>query len=87
MIITMEQVFLTKEEVEKLKDLQTQEVNLINQLGQLEYQVQTLSLQKENLKQQISILQKESTVIGKQLQDKYGEGTIDVSSGEFTKSN
>jgi stress response protein YsnF len=83
----MEQVFLTKEEVEKLKDLQTQEVNLINQLGQLEYQVQTLSLQKENLKQQISILQKESTVIGKQLQDKYGEGTIDVSSGEFTKSN
>jgi len=83
----MEQVFLTKEEVEKLKDLQTQEVNLINQLGQLEYQVQTLSLQKDNLKQQISILQKESTVIGKQLQDKYGEGTIDVSSGEFTKSN
>jgi peptidoglycan hydrolase CwlO-like protein len=83
----MEQVFLTKEEVEKLKDLQTQEVNLINQLGQLEYQVQTLSLQKDNLKQQISILQKESTVIGKQLQDKYGEGTIDVSSGEFTKSS
>ena len=83
----MEQVFLTKEEVGKLKDLQTQEVNLINQLGQLEYQVQTLSLQKDNLKQQISILQKESTVIGKQLQDKYGEGTIDVSSGEFTKSN
>jgi chaperonin cofactor prefoldin len=83
----MEKVFLTKEEVEKLKTLQSQEVNLINQLGQLEYQIQTLMLQKDNLKQQISTLQKESSAIGKQLQDKYGEGTIDVSSGEFTKSN
>jgi len=83
----MEKVFLTKEEVEKLKTLQSQEVSLINQLGQLEYQIQTLMLQKDNLKQQISTLQKESSAIGKQLQDKYGEGTIDVSSGEFTKSS
>ena len=83
----MEKVFLTKEEVEKLKTLQSQEVNLINQLGQLEYQIQTLMLQKDNFKQQISTLQKESGAVGKQLQDKYGEGTIDVSSGEFTKSN
>ena len=44
-------------------------------------------LQKENLKQQITNLQKESGTVGKQLQDKYGEGTIDVSSGEFTKSS
>lgn len=83
----MEQVFLTKEEVEKLKEFQTQEANLINQLGQLEYQIQTLSLQKDNLKQQIINFQKESSLVGKQLQDKYGEGTIDVSSGEFTKSS
>jgi peptidoglycan hydrolase CwlO-like protein len=83
----MEKVFLTKEEVEKLKTLQSQEVNLINQLGQLEYQIQTLMLQKDNFKQQISTLQKESGAVGKQLQDKYGEGTIDVSSGEFTKSS
>lgn len=83
----MEKVFLTKEEIEKLKTLQLQEVNLINQLGQLEYQVQTLLLQKDNFKQQISTLQKESAAVGKQLQDKYGEGTIDVSSGEFTKSS
>lgn len=83
----MEKVFLTKEEVEQLKTLQSQEASLINQLGQLEYQIQTFLLQKENLKQQISNLQKESGTAGKQLQDKYGEGTIDVSSGEFTKSS
>lgn len=83
----MEKVFLTKEEVEQLKTLQSQETGLINQLGQLEYQIQTLTLQKDNLKQQIISLQKENLTVGKQLQDKYGEGTIDVSSGEFTKSS
>jgi competence protein ComGC len=80
-------VFLTKEELEKLQSLRSDENNLITNLGQLEYQIQTFMLQKEDLKQQISNLQKESIVVGNQLQDKYGEGTIDITSGEFTKSN
>jgi len=83
----MEQVFLTKEEIEKLKVIQDNEANLINQFGQLEYQIQSLNLQKENLKNNITKLQTESSNFGKELQDKYGEGTIDVTTGEFTKSN
>jgi stress response protein YsnF len=61
--------------------------NLITQFGQLEYQIQSLNLQKENLKNNITKLQTESSNFGKELQDKYGEGTIDVTTGEFTKSN
>jgi len=83
----MEQVFLTKEEVEKLKSIQDNEANLITQFGQLEYQIQSLNLQKENLKNNITKLQTESSNFGKELQDKYGEGTIDVTTGEFIKSN
>jgi stress response protein YsnF len=83
----MEQVFLTKEEIEKLKVIQDNETNLITQFGQLEYQIQSLNLQKENLKNNITKLQTESSNFGKELQDKYGEGTIDVTTGEFTKSN
>ena len=83
----MEQVFLTKEEVEKLKSIQDNEANLITQFGQSEYQIQSLNLQKENLKNNITKLQTESSNFGKELQDKYGEGTIDVTTGEFTKSN
>jgi stress response protein YsnF len=83
----MEQVFLTKEEIEKLKVIQDNEANLITQFGQLEYQIQSLNLQKENLKNNITKLQTESSNFGKELQDKYGEGTIDVTTGEFTKSN
>ena len=83
----MEQVFLTKEEIEKLKVIQNNEANLITQFGQLEYQIQSLNLQKENIKNNITKLQTESSNFGKELQDKYGEGTIDVTTGEFTKSN
>jgi stress response protein YsnF len=83
----MEQVFLTKEEIEKLKNIQANESNLITQFGQLEYQIQTLNLQKENLKNNITSLQTESSNFGKELQDKYGEGTIDITTGEFIKSN
>jgi stress response protein YsnF len=83
----MEQVFLTKEEIEKLKVIQDNEANLITQFGQLEYQIQSFNLQKENLKNNITKLQTESSNFGKELQDKYGEGTIDVTTGEFTKSN
>lgn len=83
----MEQVFLTKEEIEKLKGIQENETSLITQFGQLEYQIQNLYLQKEKLKNSILALQTESGNLGKELQDKYGEGTIDVTSGEFIKSN
>ena len=83
----MEQVFLTKEEIEKLKVIQNNEANLITQFGQLEYQIQLSNLKKENLKNNITKLQTESSNFGKELQDKYGEGTIDVTTGEFTKSN
>lgn len=62
-------------------------MNLITQFGQLEYQIQSFNLQKENLKNNITKLQTESSNFGKELQDKYGEGTIDVTTGEFTKSN
>ena len=83
----MEQVFLTTEETKKLKVIQDNEANLITQFGQLEYQIQSLNLQKENLKNNITKLQTESSNFGKELQDKYGEGTIDITTGEFIKSN
>ena len=82
----MEQVFLTKEEIKQLKDIQEQESILITQFGQLEYQIQSLNLQKETLKNSITDIQLKSNNLGKELQDKYGEGNIDITSGEFTKN-
>lgn len=83
----MEQVFLTKEEIEKLQVAQQKESNLINQLGQIEYQIQLLQFQKETIKQSISKFQSENLTVGKELQDKYGDGSINIETGEFIKSN
>tara|TARA_R110002153_G_scaffold116009_2_gene259456 strand:- start:51 stop:302 length:252 start_codon:yes stop_codon:yes gene_type:complete len=83
----MEKVFLTKEEIKTITDLQTKEEKFISQLGTLEYQLQILLKQKKELKDSIDPLQVEKEKLAKSLQDKYGEGSIDTSTGEFIKQN
>ena len=43
--------------------------------------------QKKELKDSIDPLQVEKEKLAKSLQDKYGEGSIDTSTGEFIKQN
>jgi len=83
----MEKMFLTKEEIKTITDLQTKEEKFISQLGTLEYQLQILLKQKKELKDSIDPLQVEKEKLAKSLQDKYGEGSIDTSTGEFIKQN
>ena len=81
----MEKVFLTKEEIKTITDLQTKEEKFISQLGALEYQIQILLKQKKELDNLIDPLQIDKEKLAKSLQDKYGEGSIDISTGEFIK--
>lgn len=81
-----EQIKLSEEEVSQIKQLQTNQQNLIGQFGQLEYQMQLLELQKDKLVEFIGQLQEEETKIGKELNEKYGNGTVDLESGMFTKT-
>jgi len=83
----MEKVFLTKEEIKTITDLQTKEEKFISQLGALEYQLQILLRQKKELDNLIDPLQIDKEKLAKSLQDKYGEGSIDTSTGEFIKQN
>jgi len=83
----MEKMFLTKEEIKTITDLQTKEEKFISQLGTLEYQLQILLKQKKELKDSIDPLQVEKEKLAKSLQDKYGEGSIDTSTGEFIKQS
>ena len=81
----MEKVLLKKQELDTIKEIQQTELNLVDQLGNLEYQIQTLRLQKDNLKQEIIKLQTKSQKFGDDLQQKYGDGNINIETGEFTK--
>jgi len=82
----MEQIKLSQEELETIQQLQTKQGEIINHLGQLEYNIQLLELQKEDLTEQIEQLKESETKIGKDLTEKYGNGSIDLSSGFFTKT-
>ena len=82
----MEKVLLQKEEIDSLLTIQNKQASLLNEFGQLEIQLQTLTLQKETLIKTLKDLQIKSQKLGKELQQKYGEGTINIESGEFIKS-
>jgi len=83
----MEKVLLQKAELDTIKEIQQTELNLVDQLGSIEYQIQTLKLQKDNLTNEIVKLQTKSQKFGEDLQQKYGDGNINIETGEFTKSN
>lgn len=82
----MEKVYLTKEEIDQITDLQNLENSLVTELGNIEYQLQILTSNKENVKERIMEMREQSNNLGVQLQEKYGDGEIDVVSGEFIKS-
>ena len=81
----MEKVLLPKEELDSLVKIQNDQTLIANQLGSLEYQIQSLNLDKEALIKQLRDLQSRSQELGKTLQEKYREGTINIESGEFIK--
>jgi len=79
----METKVLTQEEITQLKNLQSKRKDLSEQFGLLEINYET---QKQSLLYQLNQLLQEEDKIGSQLQQKYGDGTIDLDKGEFTSN-
>jgi len=79
----MENKVLTQEEIQQLKNIREQNAQLVEQFGFVEYQLQTLFLQKEELSKNLKEVKSLENTLGKQLQDKYGDGTINLEKGEF----
>jgi len=81
----MEPTKLLQEEIDNLNQLQQTQQNIITQFGQLEVQLQTLELQKDILIENLKQLKEQEATIGKQLNEKYGDGTINLEQGIFIK--
>ena len=79
----MENKVLTQEEIQQLKDLREKNSQLVEQFGFIEYELQSLLLQKEELNNSLKEVKSLETTLGKQLQNKYGNGTINLEKGEF----
>jgi len=82
----METKVLTQEEVTNLKSVKERRIQLIENFGILELRIQEFLLQKELLKEELKKLQQEEIKLGNELQQKYGDGSIDLEKGEFISS-
>ena len=74
----------TEEELKALKTLQNQSQLATLQFGQLYLTKLKLEEKETNLKNQLKQLEQEEAKIAQQLSDKYGKGSIDIETGEFT---
>lgn len=79
----MEKKVLEKEEINKLKELKQQFKTLTDLTGETEVQIMNLQIKKEQLKFNLQNLQQQELVLAQELEEKYGEGTISLESGEF----
>jgi hypothetical protein len=77
---------LSNEELQKLKDFQRKDNEIVFALGQLEVRLLFSEKRKSDLQKEYQVLIQNQDSLGRELQEKYGEGTIDVEKGEFVKT-
>ncbi len=77
---------LEGEEITQLKTTQQERYSIIEAFGTLEIQLQELEFRKQFLKNKYLELKQKEEILGKQLQEKYGDGTINVERGEFVSN-
>ncbi len=82
----METKVLTQEEITQLKAVQQERYSIVDKFGTIEIQFQELESAKQNLKLDYEKLKQREEVLGKQLQAKYGDGTINLEKGEFVSA-
>jgi hypothetical protein len=78
---------LSEQEIQDLKEFQIKNNQIAMSLGQIEIQKVILENQKDELVNKLAELQETQSKLGKELQDKYGIGSINIETGEFTSEN
>ena len=74
----------TEEELTTLRTIQSKSQNTTIQFGQLYLNKLRLEEQETILKNHVKEIEQEESQVAKQLSDKYGKGSIDIETGEFT---
>jgi hypothetical protein len=77
---------LTREELEKLQEIQQKNSALVQELGQIGLAQINLEKRQENAEKYLDGLREEESAFAKELEEKYGTGSIDLEKGEFIPS-
>ena len=76
----------TEEELKSLQELQGTYSSITMSMGQLTLSRLSLDNQEEQLKIALADTRTKENELAKSLTDKYGKGSLDISTGEFTPS-
>lgn len=83
----------TEEEVNKIQEFQQKVLTINTQIGEIELQIhgleetfQELKKTKQTLIQEYSNLRQSELELSGELKEKYGEGTYDITTNQFTPS-
>ena len=74
---------LTETEILSVKEIQKLRAEIIEKYGLIEMSIQDLELQKQEVTEEFKKLKENEITLSKELQSKYGVGTINIDSGEF----
>ena len=77
---------LSEEELKILREYQKKQNAITFYLGQVDIQKAFLEGQRSSILDGLADLQEKSNKTAKELQEKYGEGNIDLETGEFITS-
>jgi hypothetical protein len=77
---------LTEEEIKTIQEIQQSNQALVNELGSLEVTKIQIKNRYDELVEYYNELKVKENAFGKELSDKYGNGTIDLEKGEFVPS-
>lgn len=89
-----ESIKFTAEELDKIKELRDKNQVKVQEFGRVEIELiigkqtwDNLVKEKKKIETEYEQIQKEEKDLVEELNKKYGAGTVDLSSGEFTPSN
>jgi hypothetical protein len=75
---------LTQEEIKKLQEYQIENDEIVAGLGTIELTIDNLNTQKAELLERFKKLQPQQNQTAKELQAKYGDGNINLETGEIS---
>ena len=82
----MEKIQLAPEELSRLQEANNKVADIVASLGQIEIQISLLKDNKRSLLDTFTQIQQDQEQLATELTQKYGDGTIDITSGEFTRA-
>ena len=75
---------LEERELQELQEIQRKLNDVVYALGNLELQMILNNLSKDDLKKEINNLKNQEKILTNNIQQKYGDGSINLETGEFS---